>query len=202
MTQNLHQLKSELTRERLLNSALEVMEKTGAGHLSLQDVAKMAGMTTGAVQHHFPSKAALMMQVLSRLIDSLESSSDIWPSPHWPLKQRADHFVQQAWQQLYGQPRFLSAWTAYLAARDDAAMTAHIVEQRAAIQLRVKQRFAAAFPEMASGPQADTRIQCVFTTLRGLGLVRPFASPDIVQPQLAVLSELIQIMSNTPKETS
>jgi AcrR family transcriptional regulator len=201
VTLNLHQAKSQVTRERLLRSALDVMQARGIGQLSLSEVAKTAGMTTGAVQHHFASKAALMMQVLGRLIDTLESSADFWPQPDWSLERRAHHFVEQAWAQLYSQPRFAVAWSAYLAARDDAEMTAHIREQRACIQLRMQQAFAAAFPEMAQGPRADARIQMVFSTLRGLGLVQPFSPSDTVPPQLAALADCIQSFSLTRRDT-
>ena len=201
MKPNLHQVKRELTHERLLNSALTLMQEKGAGRLSIQAVAQAAGMTTGAVQHHFPSKAALMMQVLSRLIDSLESVTDFWPSPRWSLRRRSEHFVQQAWAQLYSQPRFASAWAAYLAAVDDVVMTAHIIEQRSLIQQRLRVQFIAAFPEIAIHPQADAQMQFVLSALRGLGLVRPFAPAATIDSQLAILSEFIQSITTKPHET-
>lgn len=201
MKPNLHQVKRELTHERLLNSALTVMQEKGAGRLSIQAVAQAAGMTTGAVQHHFPSKAALMMQVLSRLIASLESDTDFWPSPRWGLRRRSEHFVQQAWAQLYSQPRFASAWAAYLSAVDDAVMTAHIIEQRSLIQQRLRVQFMAAFPEIAIHPQADAQMQFVLSTLRGLGLVKPFAHAAAIDSQLTILSEFIQSIPTKPQET-
>ena len=201
MKPNLHQVKRELTHERLLNSALTLVQEKGAGRLSIQAVAQAAGMTSGAVQHHFPSKAALMMQVLSRLIDSLESDTDFWPSPRWNLRRRSEHFVQQAWAQLYSQPRFASAWAAYLAAVDDVVMTAHIIEQRSLIQQRLRVQFLAAFPEIAIHPQADAHMQFVLTTLRGLGLVRPFAPAAAIDSQLTILSEFIQSITTKPQET-
>jgi AcrR family transcriptional regulator len=203
---NLHHVKSELTRERLLSSAIIVLQESGSSQLSLKAVAQVAGMTTGAVQHHYPSKAALMMQVLTRLIAELEGSAEFWPSPHWRLQRRADHFVQQAWLQLYSTPRFATAWSAYLAARDDTVMTALIVEQRANIQQRLRAQFIAAFPELENRPRVDASIQFVFSSLRGMGLVQPFAPISAIQDQLTVLSEFIQSLSRithkTTKETS
>ena len=195
---NLHNIKSELTRERLLSSAMMVMQESGSSQLSLQAVAQAAGMTTGAVQHHYPSKAALMMQVLTRLIAELEGSAEFWPSSHWHLQRRADHFVQQAWLQLYSTPRFATAWSAYLAARDDAVMTAHIIEQRAKIQQRLRAQFVATFPELKNRPQIDASIQFVFSSLRGMGLVKPFASESAIQDQLTVLSGFIQSLAEFP----
>jgi AcrR family transcriptional regulator len=193
---NLHHIKSGLTRERLLSSAMIVMQESGSSQLSLQAVAQAAGMTTGAVQHHYPSKAALMMQVLTRLIAELEGSTEFWPSLNWSLQRRADHFVQQAWLRLYSQPRFATAWSAYLAARDDAVMTAHIIEQRTHIQQSLRKQFTASFPELEKRPKLDAYIQFVFSSLRGMGLVKPFASNHAVQDQLAVLSEFIQSLSH------
>jgi AcrR family transcriptional regulator len=198
---NLHNIKSELTRERLLSSAMIVMQERGSNQLSLQAVAQVAGMTTGAVQHHYPSKAALMMQVLTRLIAELEGSTEFWPSLDWSLQRRADHFVQQAWLQLYSTPRFATAWSAYLAARDDAVMTAHIIEQRANIQQSLRKQFIASFPELENRPKLDANIQFVFSSLRGMGIVKPFASDCAVQDQLAVLSEFIQSLAQFTHKT-
>jgi AcrR family transcriptional regulator len=195
MKPNLHHIHSEATRERLLSSAMQAMQRNGAGTISIAAVAQAAGMTTGAVQHHFPSKAALMMQVLGRLISALENDTDFWPPAGWSLARRANHFVQQAWAQLYSQPRFSTAWVAYLTARDDELIMAHIAEQRSHIQQRLHAKFVLTFPELAAHPQADARIQFIFTTLRGLGLVNPFASKEAVTAQLAVLSDYIQSSS-------
>ena len=87
MTRNLHQIKSEQTRERLLDAALGLMHAKGHGQLSVHEVARAAGMTSGAVQHHFASKAALMLEVITRVIAQLEDASDFWPPAHWPLAQ-------------------------------------------------------------------------------------------------------------------
>lgn len=198
MTLNLHQLKSEQTRERLLDAAVTLMQAKGHGQLSVHEVARAAGMTAGAVQHHFSSKAALMLEVITRLIGQLEDASDFWPPGHWHLKRRADHFVQQAWAQLYGQPRFTVAWSAYLAARKDALMVAHIIERRSLLSSRLQQRMAQSFPEMCSGPQARARVHFVLSALRGMGLQAPFAQADAIAPQLQVLSRFIQ--SFNPEE--
>lgn len=192
MTRNLHQIKSELTRERLLDAALDLMHAKGHGQLSVHEVARAAGMTTGAVQHHFSSKAALMLEVITRLIAQLEENSEFWPPVDWPLKLRADHFVKKAWATLYGQPRFTVAWSAYLAARDDELMVAHIVQRRGLLTASLQQRMAQSFPEMCKGPQALARVQFVLSALRGMGLVEPFSPAAAIPEQLQVLSQYLQ----------
>ena len=58
MARNLHQIKSDQTRGRLLDAALGLVQSKGHAQLSIHEVAKAAGLTSGAVQHHFASKAA------------------------------------------------------------------------------------------------------------------------------------------------
>ena len=83
MAPNLHQLKSTQTRSRLLDAAMQVLQTKGYGQLSIHEVARVAQMTTGAVQHHFGSKAALMMEVLAHLIDQLDKDNTFWPPAQW-----------------------------------------------------------------------------------------------------------------------
>lgn len=199
MSRNLHQIKSEQTRTRLLDAAVDLMHTQGHGPLSVHQIARAAGMTAGAVQHHFSSKAALMLEVISRLITQLEDASDFWPPAHWRLQRRADHFVQQAWSQLYGQPRFAVAWSAYLAAREDAQMVAHIAQQRSVLTAQLQQRMAQSFPEFGEGPQALARLEFVLSALRGMGLVAPFSPAAAIAPQLQALSHYLQ--SFGPQET-
>ncbi|MDH4464605.1 MAG: TetR/AcrR family transcriptional regulator [Acidovorax sp.] len=201
MTPNLHQIKSAQTRARLLDAAREVLHHKGYGQLSLHEVARVAQMTTGAVQHHFGSKAALMMEVIVHLVDQLDQGNDFWPPAHWTAKRRADHLVRQAWQQLYSQPRFATAWSAYLAARDDAEMTAHIVERRAQLAERLSLRMHQSFPELGAWPDGQARVHLVLTCLRGLGLQAPFAAPAVIEAQLQLLSFTLQSFLQPPETT-
>lgn len=189
---NLHKLKSEHTRERLLEAALALMHDKGHAQFSVHELARAAGMTSGAVQHHFESKAELMLEVITRLIQRLEAESDFWPPPDWPLPQRAQHFVTQAWTQLYGQPRFAVAWSAYLAAREDPRMVAHIVERRSLLTGTLQAQMTRCFPELCSGPLASARVQFVLSALRGMGLVAPFSPQTAIPPQLQVLVAYMQ----------
>ena len=189
---NLHQIKSEQTRERLVEAALDLMQAKGMASLSVREVARTAGMTTGAVQHHFSSKADLMLQIIRQLVQQIDADGSFWPSPRWPLKRRADHFVREAWSRLYGQPRFTVAWEAYLAVRGDRRMAAHIREERAALNAKLHARMGHSFPELGAAPHAQARFQLVLSCLRGIGVLAPFSSAAAVDEQLLQLSHLLQ----------
>jgi AcrR family transcriptional regulator len=197
---NLHQIKSAQTRSRLLNAAEEILLSKGAGQLSLHEVARVAQMTTGAVQHHFGSRAALMMDVVTHLVAKLGETTDFWPPAHWPPARRAQHFVTQAWEQLYGQPRFAVAWSAYLAVRDDPVLTAHIHARRTQLSEMLIPRMGASFPELAAQKDGPARMQFILSALRGLGLLTPFTAGGVIEPQLRVLSDTL-LLFLSPNET-
>jgi TetR/AcrR family acrAB operon transcriptional repressor len=54
------------TREQLLDAAERVFRERGVGHASLAEVADAAGVTRGAIYHHFASKADLFESMLAR----------------------------------------------------------------------------------------------------------------------------------------
>jgi AcrR family transcriptional regulator len=53
-------------RDRLLDAAERVVVESGATHLTLDAVAKSAGVSKGGLLYHFPSKEALLEGMLAR----------------------------------------------------------------------------------------------------------------------------------------
>jgi TetR/AcrR family transcriptional repressor of nem operon len=56
------------TRERLLRAAFEEIYRTGFQAASLQTILAKAGVTKGALYHHFPDKAALGEAVVAEVV--------------------------------------------------------------------------------------------------------------------------------------
>jgi len=57
--------RSEATRKLLLDAATTLIRKNGFGGLRTIEVAKLAGVSRGALLHHFPSKHDLVVEVLT-----------------------------------------------------------------------------------------------------------------------------------------
>lgn len=62
-----HNAASVTVRDRLLNAAEQVVARDGVGNLSLEAVAREAGVSKGGLLYHFPSKSALVTAVVERL---------------------------------------------------------------------------------------------------------------------------------------
>ena len=192
MFPNLHQLRSLNTRQRLLEAALELLAQTGHLGVSLQEVARQAGMTTGAVQHHFASVAGLRAEILSRLAQSIDDEAEgFWPDPSWSLQRRADHFVGGAWKQVFGRPGFGTTWGAFLGARAHKTTRAHVVQRLAPILARMSEQLLLSFPELAQRPDGRTRAEFVLAALRGMGLAAPFCPPGFFDRHLGLLGDYL-----------
>src|SRR5687768_18266816 len=61
------------TRDRLLGAATEVFGERGYDGAGVQEIARRAGLTTGAIYANFPGKAALLFEAIgARSADELD----------------------------------------------------------------------------------------------------------------------------------
>lgn len=73
------------TRERILAVALELFAQRGYAGTSLQDIGQRLAITKAAVGYHFPAKDALLLEVVTPLLEGLDdllTRAESWqPSP-------------------------------------------------------------------------------------------------------------------------
>lgn len=62
VTRRTQQQRSELTRRRILDATFELLKEKGVSGFRIADVALRAGVSRGALVHHFRSKDALVAQ--------------------------------------------------------------------------------------------------------------------------------------------
>lgn len=61
------QRKSSLTRESILDAAVDSLVESGYAGLSTNDVARRAGVSRGAMHHHFPNRIALVRGMIEHV---------------------------------------------------------------------------------------------------------------------------------------
>jgi AcrR family transcriptional regulator len=64
---------SSVTRIRILDAANRVIQKKGANALTLDAVARQAGVSKGGLLYHFPNKDSLIVGMVERLIAKFDS---------------------------------------------------------------------------------------------------------------------------------
>jgi AcrR family transcriptional regulator len=95
-------LKTQRTRARLIQASIALIRERGLSAATAQRVAKRAGVTWGAAQHQFGSKARMLDAVLAAAYERfIEAMSD--PAlRHGPRTTRARLFVQRMWAHYQG----------------------------------------------------------------------------------------------------
>lgn len=186
--------RSSATQQDILRATIVVVHRKGIENTSVFEIAKEAGLTPGAIQHHFPSKSALLMRAATELVhaDDEHGARRIWPEPGAPLEERAHRAMRGAWEGLYSQPRYLVMWSIFMGMRSDTELLAHLAAEREKLHQRTYALFIESFPELRSTCGSVGIADTIFSALRGMAMLRVFENGDAaIDAQLAVLADML-----------
>jgi AcrR family transcriptional regulator len=91
----------QLTRERIITAAVELIEREGAGALSMRRIASELGTEVMSLYDHVPSKAALLDGVAERVLSGIDVTTE--PGTGWEERIRAQ--ARAFWQVARVYPR-------------------------------------------------------------------------------------------------
>jgi AcrR family transcriptional regulator len=87
------------TRRRILEAVVACIAELGFQRTTATQIAERAGVTWGAVQHHYGGKDGILAAVLDDTFARFASHFDDMPDPAaTPLATRARQFVERAWR--------------------------------------------------------------------------------------------------------
>jgi len=96
------------TRRRILDAVVESIAEVGFPRTTATEIARRAGVTWGAVQHHFGAKGGILEAVLEDTFERFEARlADI--ASDLPLARRVSLFVERAWEHFVS-PHFRSTF--------------------------------------------------------------------------------------------
>lgn len=180
------------TRRTLLDATIEMLLESGLRACSLTAVARRAGMTTGAIQHHFKTKADLMRAVISERLFAKDQPFDWNEMAGNPVAERCKRMIEYQWG-FYKNPKYIAIWNMILGARSDDQIQNAIREWQRSGTRALEAAIAKAFPDQNLKKSDIQDIQYFMNAhLRGLALLRTVQDePRIVKQQLAMLSGLL-----------
>jgi AcrR family transcriptional regulator len=94
--------KSRRTQEAILNAVIELINEGGFAAASSTQIARRAGVSWGAVQHHFGSKEDILEAVLARSHTAFAERLGDERYTRGKLETRVDRFVDAAWGHYQG----------------------------------------------------------------------------------------------------
>jgi AcrR family transcriptional regulator len=97
------------TRERIVRAVVESISEVGFQKTTANEITRRAGVTWGAVQHHFGGKDGILSAVLEESFDRFAARLAAVPTRGATLEQRVSAFVDIAWQH-FGSPDYRSTF--------------------------------------------------------------------------------------------
>jgi AcrR family transcriptional regulator len=93
-----HAERTARTRARVIDAVVESIADVGFQRTTATEIAARAGVTWGAVQHHFGGKDGLLVAVLEHSFNRFAERLDDIPVEDATLEKRAALFVDRAWE--------------------------------------------------------------------------------------------------------
>jgi AcrR family transcriptional regulator len=93
-----HAERTAQTRALLIGAVVESIAEVGLARTTAPEIARRAGVTWGAVQHHFGGKQGMLVCVLDDSFRRFAEALAGIPREDTSLEKRVSHFVDRAWE--------------------------------------------------------------------------------------------------------
>ncbi len=167
----------EATRRRFLDAAVACLTERGYAATTVVEIQQRAGISRGALQHYWPSRAALIVDAVKALFDSMAAHlrAEMRDRAHQLERADAAQRIRVAIELLWASfdsALFRAELELWVAARHDAELRPLVVDhdrQLAAEILRLcRDMFGS---ELAAHPKFTETIHLLVYGMRGAGLV-------------------------------
>jgi len=182
------------TRAALLAATVDTLVERGYRGTTTSDVARRAGVSYGALLHHYPTKADLLSAAVAHLLDQRITEFRKAMADLPPQTVTRDAAIDVLWTMFSG-PTFTAWLELWLAARTDPELAAAVTAVDREFSDTSIELFRELFPaESAADPQLPViAVSTLFTFLNGLALSNlvPGCMPLGADELLGVFKSLI-----------
>jgi AcrR family transcriptional regulator len=156
-------------RDRLLDATIECLVELGWGGTSTNEVVRRAGVSRGALAHHFPSKTALVVAAADRLLDrrAVEFAAEFSALP--PEARTVPVAIYRLWSYFAG-PEFAALLELSVAARTHPELRAAMADGPDNVTDTITAVFVDLFPDMESDVPVAELVRGAIAVLSGVAL--------------------------------
>jgi AcrR family transcriptional regulator len=104
-----HAERTAQTRARIMDAVVASVSEVGFPRTTASEIARRAGVTWGAVQHHFGGKEGILAAVLEDSFDRFAQRLSDIEVEGAPLERRVELFIDRAWEH-FESPHFRSTF--------------------------------------------------------------------------------------------
>ena len=182
------------TIARLSDATIDLMAEGGLVNLTTTRIARRAGVSRGAMLHHFPSKRALVMHATGQMWGRVVAASERLRAACDPDRPDPPAFVEALWTEAMTPTHVSVTADVMVAARGDPELQAHLDAGVARMFASYRATARHAFGKAGLAPaECDALTDSVAATLRGLRLAQ-MLSPDPARAE-AVRAMLVELLT-------
>lgn len=184
------------THAALLDATIDCLVERGYGRTSTNDIIHMAGVSRGALLHHFASKAELLGAAAERVFERFELGfrEDF---AALPVEERTlERAVQQLWT-IFRSPRYDAAFELMVASRTDPELRQVMVAVLERFERSVAADFGMLFPATAASAGLAI-VRFAFAVLDGAALSADLGFGDSAEETVDILRALAALHLDNP----
>jgi AcrR family transcriptional regulator len=175
------------TRALLVRATVDCLVELGYARTTTQEVQSRAGVSRGALTHHFTTKADLVLAAMDHLYGEFSESVRTAAAelPDDPAA-RIRLGIELIWERFHG-PLFIASMELWTAARTDPELRAALLPHERRLGAQLRELSVEVFGEpVARHPASEAVYQVLLTSMRGQALtysLQPDAPRDGPFPQ-------------------
>lgn len=188
------------TRDRIIQAAVEIITKSGFKKASMGQIAATAGVTTGAIQHHFGDKAGILFEVIEMSFSQLATQFSETIIKNETLEDRVGQFIEILWDK-YQTPLFWTCLEIIMNMKDDDSFTGRVKKRIDYINLFIDRMWMGTFWDAPVPREYHVAAQrFLFNFINGLAIEKlaSTANRDTTTSFILLKTLIMQLLGENP----
>ena len=188
--------RSAAMQRRLLDATVAALYEKGYGGTTTMEVQQRAGVSRGALLHHYASRTELMVAAVEHLTRERIAEVLTLVRSQAPTSGRIEWAVNVLWGTFRG-PLYTASLELWLAARNDHELLAALLPQERILGQTIRSMAADLFgPEVRSSPGFGEALELLLDAQRGAAARSVLRSADTDERLLASWVHLVTMMTS------
>ena len=194
--------RSATTRAALLDATVECLVEAGYSATTTTEVTRRAGVSLGALLHHFPTKANLLAAAIAHVLELRQADFRKAMSDVEMGADRLDAAIDQLWAAMSG-PAFVAWVELWIAARTDPELAVAVRAMEAEFHRSSQEIFRDLFPpeEYPDAGFLEQGMRFAFALMDGIALRGLVLRPVDATP-VEMLKGIARQVIDRPDDTS
>jgi AcrR family transcriptional regulator len=186
------------THNALLDATVDCLVERGYSNTSTNDIIKLAGVSRGALLHHFASKAELLGAAAERVFEQCEMTFRESFAALAVEDRTLERAVAELWT-IFSSAPYDAALELSVASRTDPELRGVLVAVLERFERSVAADFGMLFPATAAMPDSMAIVRFAFAVLDGAALSADLGFAASAEETVAILRGLAAIHLDNPQ---